>query len=70
MCTSVTSGELLLLRRRRALGDGTFEVVVSFYLQHHGRDDTAEITCTMDQKEMEALIGELDRLCEKFPDRT
>ena len=33
-------------------------------------DDTAEITCTMDQKEMEALIGELDRLCEKFPDRT
>ena len=43
----------------RALGDGTFEV-----------DDTAEITCTMDQKEMEALIGELDRLCEKFPDRT
>ena len=28
------------------------------------------VTCTMDQKEMEALIGELDRLCEKFPDRT
>ena len=22
------------------------------------------------QVEMEALIGELDRLCEKFPDRT
>ena len=55
----------------RALGDGTFEVVVSFYLPNTmDGDDTAEITCTMDQKEMEALIGELDRLCEKFPDRT
>lgn len=48
-----------------ALGDGTFEVVVSFYLPNTmDGDDTAEITCTMDQKEMEALIGELDRLCE------
>mgnify|MGYP000000334393 FL=1 len=55
----------------RALGDGTFEVVVSFYLPNTmDGDDTAEITCTMDQKEMEALIGELGRLCEKFPDRT
>ena len=55
----------------RALGDGTFEVVVSFYRPNTmDGDDTAEITCTMDQKEMEALIGELDRLCEKFPDRT
>ena len=50
---------------------GIFEVVVSFYLPNTmDGDDTAEITCTMDQKEMEALIGELDRLCEKFPDRT
>lgn len=54
-----------------AWADGTFEVVVSFYLPNTmDGDDTAEITCTMDQKEMEALIGELDRLCEKFPDRT
>ena len=46
-------------------------VEVSFYLPNTmDGDDTAEITCTMDQKEMEALIGELDRLCEKFPDRT
>ena len=43
-------------------------MVVSFYLPNTmDGDDTAEITCTMDQKEMEALIGELDRLCEKFP---
>lgn len=51
-------------------GEG-FQVDVSFVLPNTmDGDDTAEITCTMDQKEMEALIGELDRLCEKFPDRT
>ena len=51
--------------------DGAFQVSVSFVLPNTmDGDDTAEITCTMDQKEMEALIGELDRLCEKFPDRT
>mgnify|MGYP001719444310 CR=1 FL=1 len=49
----------------------TFRISASFYLPNTmDGDDTAEITCTMDQKEMEALIGELDRLCEKFPDRT
>ena len=54
----------------QAEGEG-FLVEVSFYLPNTmDGDDTAEITCTMDQKEMEALIGELDRLCEKFPDRT
>ena len=48
-----------------------FRVSATFYLPSTmDGDDTAEITCTMDQKEMEALIGELDRLCEKFPDRT
>lgn len=48
-----------------------FRLDVSFVLPNTmDGDDTAEITCTMDQKEMEALIGELDRLCEKFPDRT
>ena len=48
-----------------------FHISASFYLPNTmDGDDTAEITCTMDQKEMEALIGELDRLCEKFPDRT
>ena len=54
----------------QAEGEG-FLMEVSFYLPNTmDGDDTAEITCTMDQKEMEALIGELDRLCEKFPDRT
>ena len=55
----------------RALGDGTFELAVSFYLPNTmDGDDTAEITCTMDEQELGALIDELDRLCEKFPDRT
>ena len=33
-------------------------------------DDTAELTGSMTSEELGALIDELDRLCEKFPDRT
>ena len=57
----------------QAEGEG-FLMEVSFYLPNTmDGDDTAEITCTMDQKEMEAdmraLLDELDKLCKKFPDR-
>ena len=55
----------------RAAGEGTFAFGVSFYLPNTmDGDDTAEITCTMEEQELGALIDELDRLCEKFPDRT
>ena len=55
----------------RAAGEGTFAFGVSFYLPNtRDGDDTAEITCTMEAQELGALIDELDRLCEKFPDRT
>ena len=55
----------------RAAGEGTFAFGVSFYLPNTmDGDDTAEITCTMEAQELGALIDELDRLCEKFPDRT
>ena len=50
-------------------GEG-FRVDVSFFLPNTmDGDDTAEITCHMSKDEMRALIGELDRLCAKFPDR-
>ena len=32
-------------------------------------DDTAEVTCAMTKADMTALIGELDKLCAKYPDR-
>ena len=55
----------------RALGDGTFEVVVSFYLPNTmDGDDTAELTCSLTIEELGALIDELDRLCAKFPERS
>ena len=55
----------------RAAGEGTFAFGVSFYLPNTlDGDDTAEITCTMEAQELGALIDELDRLCEKVPDRT
>ena len=31
--------------------------------------DTAEVEALLTKEEMKALIAELDRLCEKFPDR-
>ena len=55
----------------RALEGGTFEAAVSFYLPNTmDGDDTAELTCPMTAEELGALIDELDRLCEKFPERT
>ena len=55
----------------RAAGEDAFEVEASFYLPNTmDGDDTAEIACTMNGGEFSALVGELDRLCEKFPERT
>ena len=54
----------------RAEGD-RFRFHVSFYLPNTmDGDDTAELTCSLTIEELGALIDELDRLCEKFPDRT
>ena len=48
-----------------------FLVDVSFYLPNTmDGDDTAEVECVMTHQEMKALLEELDKLCEKFPDRT
>ena len=53
----------------QADGDG-FQVDVSFFLPNTmDGDDTAELTCTMTKADMTALIGELDKLCAKYPDR-
>ncbi len=47
-----------------------FQVEVSFYLPNTmDGDDTAEVLCTMTKADLTALIGELDQLCAKFPDR-
>ena len=54
-----------------AQADGEeFQVDVSFFLPNTmDGDDTAELTCTMTKADMTALIGELDKLCAKYPDR-
>ena len=55
----------------RAAGEDAFDLDVSFYLPNTmDGDDTAEVACTMTGAELTALIDELDRLCERFPDRT
>ena len=54
----------------RAAGED-FRVDVSFYLPNTmDGDDTAEVSAVMSKAEMATLIDELDRLCDKFPDRT
>ena len=54
----------------RAAGEGTFAFGVSFYLPNTmDGEDTAEIEVSMTAEELKALTGELDKLCEKFPDR-
>lgn len=54
-----------------AAGEDRFAMEVSFYLPNTmDGDDTAELSCTMSGGELAGLIGELDRLCAKFPDRT
>ena len=54
-----------------AQADGEkFLVDVSFYLPNTmDGEDTAEIEVSMTAEELKALTGELDKLCEKFPDR-
>ena len=55
----------------RAAGEDAFALDVSFYLPNTmDGDDTAEIACAMTGAELTALIDEMDRLCERFPDRT
>lgn len=51
-------------------GEGAFIVSVSFALPNTMEDlDTAEVECTMTDKQLQALIDELDELCAKYPDR-
>ena len=48
-----------------------FLVDVSFYLPNTmDGNDTAEVEARMTKGEMTALIDELDKLCQKYPDRT
>lgn len=48
----------------------TVALEVTFYLPNTMEgDETAEIECEMTHEEMKELIGELDKLCAKFPDR-
>ena len=50
-------------------GEG-FRADVSFALPNTMEDiDTAEVEALLTKEEMKSLIAELDRLCEKFPDR-
>lgn len=52
-------------------GEDRFRVEVSFVLPNTMEDlDTAEITAQLTKEEMRRLIDELDKLCQKFPDRT
>ena len=52
-------------------GEGEdFLVDVSFYLPNTmDGDDTAEVETVMSREELQTLIGELNGLCEKYPDR-
>ena len=51
-------------------GEGKYTVWVSFALPNTMEDvDVAEVDCVMSCAELDALIGELDSLCTKFPDR-
>ena len=55
----------------QAEGEDAIRVAVSFFLPNTmDGDDTAEVECVMTHQEMKALLEELDKLCEKFPDRT
>ena len=47
-----------------------FRISVTFFLPNTmDGEDTAEVECGMTAAELKELIEELDRLCEKFPDR-
>ena len=50
--------------------DDGFRFYVSFFLPNTmDGEDTAEVECVMTRDELKALVEEMDRLCEKFPDR-
>ncbi len=50
--------------------EGRYIVNVSFVLQNTMEDiDCADVDCVMTEAELSALIGELDGLCKKFPQR-
>lgn len=54
----------------RSAGAERFLVDVAFTMPNTMEDiDTAEVECTLTKAQMTALIGELDTLCAKFPDR-
>ena len=54
----------------QAEGDDAIRVAVSFFLPNTmDGEDTAEVECVMTHTEMKTLLDELDKLCEKFPDR-
>ena len=51
-------------------GAGRYALWVSFALPNTMEDvDVAEVDCVMGGEELDSLIGELDDLCMKFPDR-
>ena len=55
----------------RAEEEDAIRVAVSFFLPNTmDGDDTAEVECVMTRAELKELITELDRLCDKFPERT
>ena len=50
--------------------EDAIRVAVSFFLPNTmDGEDTAEVECVMTREELKALVDEMDRLCEKFPDR-
>ena len=54
----------------QAEGEDTVRVAASFFLPNTmDGEDTAEVECVMTRGELKALVEEMDRLCEKFPDR-
>ena len=71
-CVSIASAEVDpdLLAAAQAEGDDAIRVAVSFFLPNTmDGEDTAEVECVMTHTEMKTLLDELDKLCEKFPDR-
>ena len=50
--------------------EDAIRVAVSFFLPNTmDGEDTAEVECVVTRGELQALVEEMDRLCEKFPDR-
>lgn len=63
--------EPYFLLSARADGAGQYALDVSFTLPNTMEDiENAEISCTLSDAELGALIDELDGLCRRFPSRT